>query len=131
MAVEGFQITAPGLTAGGDLSSGQYRYVKLDANEQVIICTAVTDIPIGVLQDTPDASGKAATVCVVGDTKIASDVALSAGWLIGPSTDGQAERKIPGTETTEFICGQVMRGSSGAGVLARAFVNCASPARAQ
>lgn len=130
MAYEGQQITIPGLKAGADLSTHQYKFVKLNANGQVVICAAATDVPIGVLQNKPDASGKAAQVCCVGVTKVNSDAALTAGNLIGTSADGQADAKTAGTDTTEYTVGQVIVGSSGAGAYATAVVNCASPARA-
>lgn len=129
MAVEGSQPLKTSAVAGADLSAAQYKFVKLNADNQVILCAAATDIPVGVLQNTP-ASGDAAEICVIGETKVDSDAALTAGWLIGTSADGQADRKIPGTDTTEYVAGQVKIGSGAAGGKATAFVNCASPSRA-
>lgn len=116
------------LEAGGDLSTKQFYFVKMSGNT-VVICAAATDIPIGVVQNKPT-SGQSATVCVSGITKVNSDGALTSGWLIGPSSDGQADRKIPGTDTTEYICGQVIEGSGAAGELATAAINCVNPSRA-
>lgn len=130
MAYEGEQIRIPGLKAGADLSTHLYKFVKLNADNQVIICAAATDIPIGVLQNKPDASGKAAEVCCIGVTKVNSDAALTAGNLIGTAADGQADAKTAGTDTTEYILGQVIVGSAAAAGYATAVVNCASPARA-
>jgi len=118
------------LTANADLSSKQYYFVELDADGKVGACNAATDRPIGVLQNTPDASGKAATVMVVGISKISSDAALDENNLIGPSADGQADKKIPGTDTSEFICGTMLTATGGAGEIGTAAINCASPARA-
>ena len=53
MAYEGPQIKLPGLTANADLSAKQYYYVKLVGAGLVDVCSAVTDIPIGVLQNNP------------------------------------------------------------------------------
>ena len=130
MAYEGQQILVPALVAGEDLSAKQYYYVKLSANNTVIAPTLATDIPIGVLQNNPDASGKSATVCSIGVTKVSSNEALTAGWLIGTSADGQADRKIAGTDPTEYITGQVIVGSTAAAGLAVAVINCASVSRA-
>lgn len=129
MAFEGPQIKIPGLKAGADLSAKQYYFVKLTGAATVDVCSAATDIPIGVLQNKP-ANGTEAEVVAVGVTKISADVALTAGWLIGPSADGQAERRIAGTDTTKYIAGSVIEGTGAAGELATALVNCASPARA-
>lgn len=129
MAYEGDQIKIPGLKAGADLSADQYKFVKLNADNQVILCAAATDIPLGVLQNKPDASGKAAEVCCIGVTKVSSDAALTAGWLIGTSVDGQGDRKIAGTDTTEYVVGHVIVGTGAAAGLATCVVNCASPHR--
>lgn len=129
MAVEGAQPLKTTAVAGADLSAKQYHFVKLNADNQVIVCAAATDIPCGVLQNTP-ASGDAAELVVIGETKVSGDADLDAGHLIGTSGDGQADRKIPGTDTTEYIAGQVKIGNGAAGGLITAFVNCASPARA-
>jgi hypothetical protein len=129
MAVEGVQPLKTTAKAGADLSAKQYYFVKLNADNQVIVCAAATDIPAGVLQNNP-ANGDAAEICVVGETKISGDADLDAGHLIGTSADGQADRKIAGTDTTEYIVGQVKEGNGAAGGLVTAFVNCASPSRA-
>ena len=117
------------LKAGADLSAKQYYFVKLNADNQVIVCAAATDAPIGVLQNAPD-SGDNASVCVVGISKVSGDADLTAGNLIGTSADGQADAKTAGTDTTEYTVGQVIYGNSAAGGLATAAINCASPARA-
>jgi len=126
---EGMQPLKTSAVAGADLSAKQYYFVKLSADNTVVVCTAATDLPFGVLQNTP-ASGDAAEICVVGETKVSGDADLDFGQLIGTSGDGQADRKIPGTDTTEYIVGQVKRGNGAAGGLVTAVVNCASPSRA-
>lgn len=129
MAWEGPQITVPGLVAGADLRTHQYKFVKLNADNQVILPTAATDVPIGVLQDKPN-TGEAATVCAIGITKVQADAALTAGTLIGTSADGQADAKVPGTDTTQYTAGQVIVGAGAAAELAVAVINCANLGRA-
>ena len=119
------------LEANADLSSKQYYFVELDADGKVGACNAATDRPIGVLQNAPDASGKAATVLVVGVSKIVSDAALDENNLIGPSADGQADKKIPGTDGSEYLCGTMLTATGGAGEIGTAVINCAAPARGQ
>lgn len=116
--------------AGADLSTHQFKFVKLSADRKVIICAAATDVPVGVLQNKPDASGKEALVMVAGRTKVNSDAALTIGAQIGTAADGQADIKVPGTDTTEFICGIVSRISGAAGEMAEANISCANAARA-
>lgn len=116
--------------AGADLSTKQFYFVKLNANRQVIVCAAATDKPVGVLQNKPDASGKEAEVMVLGRSKVSADAVLAAGNLIGTASDGQADVKVPGTDTTEYICGMVTTGVSSAGEIAEALINCINIARA-
>jgi len=132
MAYEGIQQCIPGLVSGADLSaaSAQYKFVKLSADKTVVLCAALTDIPIGVLQaPTPTAAtGQAVTVCGFGVTKIQADASLTYGQLIGTSADGQADAKTPGAGT-EFVVGQVIAvaGGTTAGNYITAFINCANP----
>lgn len=116
-------------TASADLSAKQYYFVKISGLNTVTVCSAVTDVPIGVLQNTPT-SGQAAEVCIIGISKVNSDAGLSRGNLIGTAADGQAAAYVPGTDTTKYLCGQVLFASANAGELATAVINCASPGRA-
>lgn len=122
-------VLKPGIwTAGEDLSAKQYHFVKL-SGQTVVLCSALTDVPIGVLQNAPE-SGQAAEVTVIGITKVSSDAALTVGLLIGPSADSQADARTIGTDTTHYVVGQVIGASGAAGGLATAVINCAAPARA-
>lgn len=118
-----------GFTASADLSAKQYYFVKISGAGTVDVCSGATDKPIGVLQNAPT-SGGVAEVCIVGITKVNSDAALTAGTLIGTAADGQADAKTPGTDTTEYTCGQVLVASGAAGGYAVAVVNCANIGRA-
>lgn len=125
MAFEGSQPIALTFKAGADLSAKQFYFVKLSAADTVIVCSAATDVPIGVLQNAPS-SGGMAEVVICGITKVNSDAALSAGNLIGTSGDGQADAKTAGTDTTEYVCGQVLVASGAAAGYATAVINCAN-----
>lgn len=128
MAYEGPQ-TSMSFEAAADLSAKQFYFVKMATGGKVDVCSGATDKPIGVLQNKPT-SGQSATVCLSGVTKVSSDAALAVGVLIGTSADGQADAKTPGTDTTEYICGQVILASGAAAELASAFINCANIGRA-
>ena len=129
MAIE-IPVLKPGIfTASADLSGKQFYFVKLSGAGTVTVCAAATDVPIGVLQNKPT-SGQAAEVMMLGISKVSSDAALSRGNLIGTSGDGQADAKTPGTDTTEYVVGQVIEASTAAGGLATAVINCANLARA-
>ena len=121
MAYESPQISIGTLTAAADLSSNQYYFVKLASATTVNVCSAVTDVPIGVLQNTPT-SGQSAEVCVLGVSKVSADATLAAGNVIGTSSDGQAQPLTVGTETTVYTCGQAIT-AAGAGETATALIN--------
>ena len=118
------------MKAAADLSTKQYYFVKLTAARTVNVCAAATDIPIGVLQNKPAAANRGAVVRVAGSTKLVADAAITYGWLLGTSADGQADRKIPGTDTTEYFVGQALEDAGAAGDIFEAVVDCASPSKA-
>lgn len=121
MAYESPQICIGTLTASADLSDKQYHFVKLASATTVAICAAVTDKPIGVLQNNPT-SGQVAEICLFGISKISADATLAAGDVIGTSADGQAQPITLGTETTVHVCGQAIEAGA-AGTTLTAFVN--------
>lgn len=124
-AFEGQQIKAVGLVCGAaSLATKQFHAVKLAADGTVVVCAAVTDKPIGILQNAPTV-GQEAEVCVFGQTKVNSDAALAVSDSIGTSADGQLAAYTV-LDTTKHIIGIVVQASGAAGGLAVAFVNCAN-----
>ena len=118
------------LEAAADLSSNQYNFVKLDANGKVVVCVVATagQIPIGVLQNAPDASGKAATVMIVGISKIEAGVAFDEGVLIAAS-DGSSSAdngQAVAADASDYVCGQTVTAGA-ADTYITAAINCASP----
>ena len=61
MAYESPGIDIGTFTAAADLSAKQFYFVKLASATTVNVCTAITDLPIGILQNDP-ASGEQAVV---------------------------------------------------------------------
>jgi hypothetical protein len=116
------------LEAGADLSSAQYKFVKISSGKAVL-CAADTDVPFGVLQNTP-ASGEEASILVVGGSKVVASTSLNAGVLIGTNGSGKAEVRTPGTTTTKYTVGTVLLGAGADGELLTAVINCAAPSRA-
>jgi len=125
MAYKGSQPFKITLEAGADLSSSQYNFVKLNSSGKAVECSAVTDKPVGVLQNNPT-SGQAAEIVVVGLTKVSTNAALAIGDLVGTSSDGQAAAYVAGTDTTKYVVGQAMVTSGGADEITTIMVNCAS-----
>jgi hypothetical protein len=129
MAYSSTQPVKISLEAAADLSALQFTFVKLDANGKAAAAAAATDIPIGVLQNKPT-SGQAATITVVGVTKVDSGAALNEADLIGTAADGQAVALVAGTDTTKYVVGQMITATGAAGVIGTAVVNCSNPHRA-
>jgi len=121
MAYEAAQVKVGQWTASADLSSKQYHFVKISGNNTVTVCAAITDVPVGVLQNAP-ASGGAAEVCIFGVTKVVADGTLAAGNRIGTSADGQADAITAGTDTTVTTVGQALNAAS-AGETVEIFFN--------
>lgn len=118
------------LEAGEDLSAKQYYFVEINTSTgKAEVCDAATDLPIGVLQNSP-ASGELAEILVLGISKVSADADLGIGDLIGPSADGQADAKVVSTDSTEYVVGRCISDPSGAGSLATCLINCLNPHRA-
>lgn len=115
------------LEAGEDLSTKQFRFVKISSGKAVA-CDAATDAPIGVLQNNP-ASGEEAAIVVVGGSKVVASAGINAGVKIGTNNVGKADAKTAGTDTTEYTVGQVILGSGADNDILTAVINCAAPAR--
>ena len=132
MAIEGVQ-TRWSFPAGASLAGLQFTFVKLNSSGQVIPCAAVTDRPIGVVQDTP-ASGGTATVCVMGITKLVTGAAASSGLAVGTDigTDaaGAGLAIVPGTDTTKYLVGTVIEASVAAAEYCSVWVSCPNAGRA-
>lgn len=124
--IPGFKFS---LEAGADLSAGQYHFVKLDANGLAVLCAAITDKPVGVLQNDPGL-GEEAEIMATGITKMSADAAVAIGNEIGTSADGQGDVIASGTATTVFKVGQALQAAGAAGVLFACLIDCLAPSRA-
>lgn len=116
------------LVAGADLSSDQFKFVKMDTNGKAVLVSGATDRPIGVLQNAPK-SGEEAEVTIVGGTKVKAGGNLSEGSVVKTSAAGLAVACTVGTDTTHYILGtSLVDGANGE--IVTAVVNCASAGRA-
>jgi hypothetical protein len=82
------------LKAAADLSTKQHLFVELTAAQTVNVCNATTDLAIGVLNNKPDAAGKAAEVDILGTTKVVASAALAAGTKVAPTAAGKAQAAV-------------------------------------
>jgi hypothetical protein len=111
MAYESPSINLGTLTAAADLSSKQYYFVKLASATTVNVCSAITDLPIGILQNNPE-SGEQAVVQIFGISKVVADGTITAGRWMGTSADSQAAGITPGSDTTVYVMGQAIQAAS-------------------
>ena len=116
-------------TAGADLSAAQYKFVKIDpADGDVVLCAAVTDRPIGVLQNDP-ASGEAAEVTIVGGSKLVAGGSASAGEALFTSSTGTgATAAFGGAASAMYVAGAFIENAA-SGEIVSVVVNCANSAR--
>lgn len=109
----GFSIT---LVAAADLSTtGQFLFVKLDSSSNVVLCAAVTDKPVGVLQNSPSnvgSTGQEALVMVEGITKMVAGATIAIDDLLGTDGSGKAVPYVPGTDTTKYLVGRALEAAS-------------------
>lgn len=125
MAVE-MPVLDKTFKAGGTIV--QYYAVKLSADNTVVVCAAVTDIPIGIAQDA-GVSGSAVVVRIIGESKFNANASCAVGALVGTAADGQVTPYVAGTDTTKYVMGQCTKAVGNAGEIGSAIINCASPAR--
>lgn len=110
-----------------DLRLKQYYFVKLSADRTVILPTADTDRPIGILQNKPNA-GEMAEVMVIGRSPLVSGEALTIGAGVNTGSTGLGEICAAG-ENTKYNVAHVVEISGAINELANVIVNCANIVR--
>lgn len=122
-----------GLKAASDMdaASCQFAFVKQASNGDVHLCTAATDIPIGVLQNLPKRAATA-EVLMCGVTKLrvgATDI--TAPGLVGTDATSRAAAYVAGTATTSYLVGRTIKvdNADNDGRVVTAAINCLSVAR--
>ena len=116
------------LVAGADLSSKQYNFVKLNSSGEAIAIAAITDVPVGVLQNAPT-SGQEAEVLVSGGTKLVAGEAITLPAFLSVTSAGKAD-KIAVSDTTQYVVGQALTAAGADAEVITAVVNCSNPTRA-
>ncbi|MBF0560716.1 MAG: hypothetical protein HQL37_01620 [Alphaproteobacteria bacterium] len=101
---QGVDVFAP---AAADLSSSQFNIVKLTSTG-VAVCSATTDRPFGILQNTPTA-GQGALVRVLGASRCVSGASgLTMGSVVAPTASGAAQAAV----STQYPVGWSMAAAS-------------------
>jgi hypothetical protein len=101
----GVYTGVPGLPGSADPNAGkQYCFVKLTGAKTVGLCTAATnELPIGVLQNKPQATGAAATVGIHGVTKAICGAAVNAGDALKLDSSGRVITATLGTDAALYV----------------------------
>lgn len=105
-------IVAPiSVPASADLTSYQFRFMRMDSNGQLALPPIAGGPVIGVLQDTPNAQGRVGQICGPGSvTKVVAGASITKGYYIATDTNGKAVQAVSGN----IILGQAEdSGSSG------------------
>ena len=86
-----------------DLSSYQYRFVKLTSNNTVTVCGS-TEQAIGILQNAPTAAREAARVRVFGVSRLEMSATIAYGALVGSAANGEGVTVSADHEAYCAIC---------------------------
>lgn len=109
------------LEAAVDLSSKQYHLLRLSA---AWTCNQAsnTNAPIaGVLQNAPQ-SGEAATVGLLGISRIVCGSSVAAGDMLTTSTSGRAVTCSPASGAGLWVIGQALEAASADGDIISAYI---------
>lgn len=125
--IPGFKLT---LETAADLSASKFRAVKLDNTGKVVVITAITDRPVGILQDAPAAASRAAEIMVDGVSLMeAGSGGVTAGDAIMFDNTGKGITCTVGTSTTQYQIGQALS-TAASGALFSVLFDCAAAGRA-
>lgn len=84
--------------AGSDLSASQYRFVNLASDNQVDRAASAGVDCLGVLQNKPDAAGRAACIATGGTSKVVAGGTFDAGDKITTDNQGRAVEATTGQQ---------------------------------
>lgn len=87
--------------ANGDLSSYQYRFVKLESAGTVAIC-GNGEVPLGILQNDPE-DGEQAKVMIFGISNLVAHAAISVNDKLGSQASGRAVAVTADTNTYNAV----------------------------
>lgn len=124
--IPGFKFT--GVCGAASLAAKQYYFVKQHTDGTIIVPAAITDRPLGILQNNPVVGGEA-ELMVDGVSKVIAGETIAINDVIGIAADGRAIPVVPGTDTTAYVLG-VALSAGDAGQTVSVLFDCKSPARA-
>ena len=95
------------LPASADLSASQYCFVAIDTNGQITLAGDDGN-PVGILQNKPDAAGRAGEVLIAGISKLKVGATVGAGFNVGCGASGQGKQ----TDSSSFRNGVFVSGGA-------------------
>lgn len=101
-----------GWTASTDLSTKQFYFVSLNSSKQVAVSGSNVH-SVGILQDKPNAAGRAAQVRYGGISKVQCGGTFAAGDLLASDSNGKAVKYTAATVsagTPEPLAGSIVLG---------------------
>lgn len=101
MAVEQSVVTID-LPASGDLSSHQYKFMICNSSGQAALA-GNGGVFVGILQNKPSAAGQAASIAIVGRSKVVQSASLTVGNKMAPDASGLAEAFSAGDSGTVIL----------------------------
>jgi hypothetical protein len=112
--------------ANADLTTKQYKWVKLNSSGKIVPCDTAGELALGVLQNTPRIN-EGASVRVAGISKVVLEVndSLNPMDTVGTSENGNATKvnlNVTGADLGDVVNGQIVdyaavAGSNPAGAL--------------
>lgn len=116
--------------AGADLSTKQYHFVKLNNLGQVVPIAAITDRPIGILQNKPTKIGDACELMADGISRLIGSANHAIGDALGMTATGRAATIVAGTATTQYLLGTILLDGDADGEECSVVFSCLAPGRA-
>jgi len=97
------------LAAGADLSSKQFYFVQISAEDTCNLAGAADESTIGILQNEPE-SGQAASIRTMGISMLVLGDTVSVDDQLTPDADGKG---VPATTGEKYLCRALQAGSAG------------------
>ncbi len=93
-----------------DYGSKQYYGAKLNDDREIVLPTADTDVPVGLVLNKPGNS-KDALLLIIGRAPAVVEESISAGDLVRIASGGKVAVFVPTTDRTAYCVGQCVEGA--------------------
>jgi len=101
-------VQSVSLPAAADLSAAQFKLVTVNSSGNAAVAGA-TSLVVGVLQNKPDAAGKAATVAYAGVSKVVAGGSITAGARVTADANGAA---VAAASAGDAVLGVALAGAA-------------------